>query len=358
MITPSLVKAQLLQFLPVYTDLFADPVSTTATITGGLIAVNSPAHGLTTGDVIPVHAADVINPITNVSFASGVATLTTTFKHDRTNASDDFYETNKAELEGFADSNYNGTFDIASLPSRTQINIARTAAPVGDLGDLIEPRFMFIKSYTVTKVDDDNFTLVAPQVLPEGTVFKNFKYITSARIHIASNVKRALAMYTKIVSTKATMFIIFGPEAASKDRNSLSDAILSATSQNSARLTYLPEVTLLVFLNTADDLSGAKALQNIYEIIRPALRRTMYAHGFELTDDVDIQFRAVEANNTQEFYNTAEYVHSFTYQIPYQITHCQGDTFRSNVSFSDVLVNATMFDTEGALIQADIELEP
>ena len=357
MITPSLVKAQILQFLPVYTDLFADPVFGSAVISGSLIAVNSTAHGLETGDVIPVSSAEVVNPITGVSFANGIATLATTFSHDRTDATDDFYETNIAALEGFADSNYNGDFEIQSLPSRTEINISRDADVVGDLGDLFETRFMFITSYEVTKVDDDNFTVVSPQSLPDGTVFKTFKYVVDARVYIASSVKRALAMYTLAETDKAVMFIIFGAEAASKSRESLSDSISSASAQNPLRITYLPMINFLVFLNVSNDLSGAKALQSIYGEIGPALRRTMYAHGFSI-DDVSIQFRAVEANNEQEFYDTAAYAHSFTYQLPYQITQRQGSFFRENVSLEHILVNAKMFDTEGALIEIDVDLEP
>lgn len=359
MITPSLVKAQVLQFLPVYTDLFADAINGSAaySLAGNLITINSVGHGLETGDVIPVHQADVINPITGVSFASGIATLTTTFNHDRTNTTKDaYYKTNKAELEGFADSNYNGEFDVQLLPSRTQINITEDADVIGALGDLVEAQFTLITSYSVTKVDDDNFTVVSPRVYPDGTAFKNFKYIKSARVHLAANASRALSAYTKIDSDKAVIFILFGPETVSKDRNSLSDAITSATSQNPVRLTYLPEVSFLVFLNTSDDLTGAKAMQTIYEEVKPALRRTMFAHGFN-KEDVDIQFRAVESDNLQEFYDTAAYVHRFSYQIPYQITQGQGFVFRPNVAFDDILVNATMFDTDGALIQATISLE-
>ena len=267
---------------------------------------------------------------------------------------------NTATLIGFADSNFNGDFPIIDIPAENQFVIVASAAPSGGIGRVLENRNLFISPAVVTKDGDDSFSI--PDVdtgLPPNLVFETLTFVKSARIYVAATVERAKAMYTRVDAEEDVLFIVMQSEVASKNRQTESDAILTAKAQNPIRLKYLPEVTFFVFIKTPDDLSGAAAQEAAFREIRTAIRKAMYAHIFleENDDSIDTQFAAIESANSPEEYDTAVYVHSYTYQIPYEISFEQGDTFRTNVSLRSILINSTMFDTEGALVSANIAVE-
>ena len=72
--------------------------------------------------------------------------------------------------------------------------------------------------------------------------------------------------------------------------------------------------------------------------------------------DIVVQFAGTEISNAPVIRNSGYYIHQFTYQLPYRISLEQGDILRRNVSFRGLIVNSTMFDSEGAL--ASLEVEP
>ena len=83
MITPNIIKAQLFQFLPVYTDRFCDIITASpAIVRSGVIDISEIDHGLETDDVIVVTSAIAPNVITNATFSNGRVTFTTTYNHD------------------------------------------------------------------------------------------------------------------------------------------------------------------------------------------------------------------------------------------------------------------------------------
>lgn len=365
MITPNIIKAQLFQFLPIYTDRFSNIVDAESAVVqaGDVVNIEKTAHGLLTGSAIVVTLGQSINGISNPVFSSAdqTVTFTTAFTHDLTSVGRDgkVFDYNTATLSGFADSNFNGDFPVLSIPSNTEFVISATAMPTGDLGDLLESRDLYITPATVTTIDADNFTIpnIDTQV-PSGAMFNSFKYVDSSRIYVAATQERAKAMYTNHTTGEDVLFIVMRPESASKDRHAYSDAIATAKAQNPVRLKYLPEVDLFVFIPTPDDVSGAKAQDIAYREIRTAIRKAMYAHVFFEDDTVDIQYAAVEATNSPEEWNTAVYVHSYSYQLPYEITFEHGDTFRTSVSARNILIKSKMFDNDGALVGANVILEP
>ncbi len=357
MITPNDVKLQLMAVLPQHTDEFSTTVEGAASVVSGVIRVVKAAHGVATNDVITASSVKAIVPVSLVSFDSVLsrATITTSFEHDRTSGAGDKGEGNIATLSGFADSSYNGDFAILSA-TRNAFVIAADADVVGALGNLIEPRTLNLGFQTVTVLNDSTFTVPLDDTqIPEATVFDTYNYVTEQRILIAADPTRASTIFGQRRDTKPTLFIIFGAENASKDRNIVNDAVTTANAQNPLNLVYIPNITLMEIACTKTQQSAATKQQQVYEEIIPAIRRSMYGFVFG-SDNTAITFAGVEQANSPQFWNQDHYVHIFEYQVPYRITIEQGHNNKNHVSFRDIIVKSTMFDNEGALVESSAEI--
>lgn len=359
MITPEDVKYQLMGSLPQYTDEFGTVISGMAVVDSGVVKVTSTAHGLATGDVIVTSSVLMELTITNVSYDSvaGEATLTTEIHHDRTSEYTGEGDYGKADLRNFADSNYNGSDFAIKRATRDTFVIDADADVIGALGVLVEPRSAYLGYNQVTVIDANTFTLpLQGASLIDGIVFDTFNYTSKQRILIAADKNRAIAEFAKRANREPSLFIIFTDERASRDRHTVNDAVTTVNSQNSARLTYIPTVELISMVNVRKEPLAETQHQKTYAEIRPALRKAMYGHLFSVDEGVTA-FGAIEAQNFPSFHNIGDYIHSFVYEIPYVITIEQGDTYRHNVSFRDIVVNSTLFDSEGALSSFNAELE-
>ena len=357
-ITPEQVKAQLMATLPQYTDEFSDTVIGTATVDGSVISVVSGAHGLESNDVVVVSKAGIAVPIVSISYDTLLkrATLTCSFEHDRTSGSGDKGGGNIATLEGFADINYNGDFTILSA-TRTTITISQEADAEGALGSMLEPRNLTLGFSEVTVLDISTFTIPLEDTqIPNGTAFTDLNFVTEQRIIIAADETRATNIFGQHTRNKPTLFVIFGPENASKDRDTVNDAITACTAQNPLNLVYVPEMSFLVIANTNTQQTAEDQQQKTYSEIRSAIRKAMYGFVFE-DDDSAITFAGVEVSNAPVFWNNNTYVHNFEYQVPYRITIKQGHNDRRHVSFRDIIVNSKMFNNDGALVSFESEIE-
>ena len=120
-ITPEDVKMQLMAVLPRYTEEYGDNVVASAVIESGAVKVTSAGHGLASGALIVSSDVTVTIPVSSVSYnaVTGRATITLEQDHDRTSGVEDNGGYNKATLKDFADSNYNGEFNIISATENT-----------------------------------------------------------------------------------------------------------------------------------------------------------------------------------------------------------------------------------------------
>ena len=356
-ITPKDVKLQLMSTLPRHTEEYGDNVLASALVESGAIKVTSAAHGLVDQALIVASDVKVVLQVTGVTYDAGTgeATITVDAEHDRTSISGEATEYNIATLSGFADSTYNGEFVIVSA-TRTTFNIEAEADAVGALGHLTEDRGLYLGFNQITVLDADTFTVPNQDNIPDGTVLSTFNYVSDQRIFIAADITRAVTRWAQKADRKPSLFVIFGEETASKDRHTTNDAVLAATSQNTLHMKYVPTVTLMTMAATPTEQLAATKQQQVYEELRPATRKAMYGHRFE-SDENSVIFAAIESGNSPQPFNQNNYIHSFDYQIPYEITIEQGDDYRRNVSFRQVILESKMFTNEGDEIIADAELE-
>lgn len=358
--TPEDTKMQLMAVLPRYTEEYGDNITASAVVESGAIKVTSVDHGLDSGALIVASDVTVTIPAVSVSYdtVSKQATITLTEDHDRTSGIEDNGGYNVATLKDFDDANYNGSFNIITATSNS-INISADADAVGALGDFVETRGLYLGFSEITVIDDDTFTIPVQDDLADGIVLNSFKYVTEQRIYIAADVTRAVTKWGQKRDRLPTLFIVYGTENASKDRAITNDAVATLKSQNPVRLKYIPEVTLKTVAATKSEQLAATKVQQIHAEIKPAIRKAMYGTIFDLSDAVSTQFAAIESGNEPEFFNQNDYVHNFDYQIPYELSIEQGDTYRRNVSFRKIIANCKMFSNESdneIIADADIEV--
>lgn len=359
MITPEAVKLQLMGALPRYTDIFGTNVVGAAVVDAGVVKVTSVDHGLSTNDIITASEVSVINPVVSTSFDSVAeeTTLTMTFEHDRTSGTIRKGGYNKIDFREFNDANYNGDdFIVKDGTTRTTLLIDANADAVGALGHQVEPRNLFLGFLVIIVIDVDTFTVPLESALPDGTVFDTFNFMSSQQIFISGDIERSVDAYKKHRKQPPGLFIIFSNEFASKDRNIVNDAVAANTSQNPQHVTYILEVILVTFFTTSAEQSAETTVQQVQAEVKPALRQAMFGHIFD-DPDLVVQFAGTEIINRHVEYNSGFYVHQFTYQLPYRISIEQGDVQRRNVSFRDLIVNSTMFNTEGALVTLETEIK-
>lgn len=361
MITPNDIKEQLMSVLPQYTDEYGDKITGSAETAGGVLVVTAAAHGLTSGEVISVSEAKINITVSGVSYDSvrKIATITLAEDHDRTSGVLDNGGFNVAVLQDFADSNYNGDFNIRTATDNT-MDISMDADVVGDLGSFAETRGLYLGLSEVTKIDANTFSIPIVDGLPNSVSFDSFKFVVEQRIFIAADVTRAVTKWAQPADRKPTLFIIFGQENASKDRNTISDAVMAVTSQNLAKLKYVAEFALLTCAVSKTDQLAAAQVQKVYAEIRPALRRALWGNVFD-TDDVLLQYAVIEVGNSTEIWNQNNYLHRFDYQAPYDITLKQGAVNRRSVSFRNIVLNSKMFNNENddvieVIVNADLEV--
>ena len=358
-VTPEDVKMQLMAVLPQYTDEYGDSVNASAVVDSGSVKITSVGHGLETNALIVASDVTVTIPVSSVSYDSirEQATISLDQDHDRTSGVEDNGGYNQAILQGFADSNYNGTFTIISA-TNDSITIAADADVVGGLGDFVETRDLYLGFSEITVIDADTFTIPVQDDLADGIVLNSFKYTAEQRIYIAADVTRAVTKWAQHRDRLPTLFVVFGTESASKDRTITNDAVATLNSGNPTRLKYIPEVTLKTIAVTKTEQLASAKVQQIHSEIKPAIRKAMYGAMFDLSDAATTQFAAIEIGNEPEFFNQNDYVHNFDYQIPYELSLEQGHVSKRNVSFRNIIANCKMFNNESdEEIIADANIE-
>jgi len=358
MITPDDVRNQLLANLPRHTSMLASIEEGDAIATATSVLINRPGHKMASGTIITVADVQVRIPVTSQVFDSVLkrTTITLEFDHDRTSG-DTAGEFNAATFDGFGDLSFNADFDIISAERDTLVIYTPLEMVAGDLGYLVERRGLEEGLAVVVRVDDDFFQIeLQDTAIPVDAVFEVFKFTACQCIKVASDLKKAADDFAKHANMPNTLYIVFGQEVASKDRHTANDSIISANSQNPIMVTYIRKFSIYYMTKVKDDQLCACASQRMYETLQPALRKSLFGYEFSYPG-AQIVFAAIEESNVSVPWNSGFYVHEFQYNVPYRIDLNQGYTARDSVSLRNITVDAKMFDTDGALVSLNAEIE-
>lgn len=344
-----------------FTDHFSDVITVDSiTQTGGVATVvTSGPHDLQTGAVVMITGALTPNPITSLSQVDGTATGVTAFPHDLTT---NFQE--EVTIQGAAEPEYNGTFDFIREPNRNTLEFKiDPSAPAVATGapELLEDRatgynglfeISVVNATTFTYPVDAGIGSPAGQQPGAPTIVH-----AGSRIAAAANFDRAIRAYTAPDSQDDLwMFVVLGPQGASKARESQKDTVADTPRTGDPRQFYISVLHILVFVPERNEVSGAEARDLMHDIF-PAITRSIAGLKFDnglpseevdglvYVDDDQFDTDAVSA-----------YVHRFTFEETAWISRCDQADGSINVAFRDIFADLSARNSDQSLT-ADVNLD-
>lgn len=367
MILPSAILAHLRSYIPRVTSLFNDTISASSASIGTdnlMTATTSTAHGLTSGQSVWVSSAICNTPITAVSIADGIASLTFDIDHDVVEPQAE-YDVSQILLAGFTDTDWNGTFDIYAVPDRYTLQIeAPGDAPTlngaevfqseRDLGTMGVQEIASVPSTTTFTISLEN----APDL--DGVTLTDFSIVTGIRIAGAANIQRAQEMYTQRTSGEFTAFLIMNDLEVSKTRTSFNDAVAtSGGGMDDVRLLLMQNFAIVVFIPSNAMLGGTDAQELAYGDIYKAFLQVLYAYSGFVTDDINSNpFACVTRGHGPGVYNKAYFTEVYSWQISQYITDFSGFNFMQTRAFRDIGSTFDMFEVDsGAEMSMSIKLD-
>jgi len=313
------IITQLLRVLPSKTGLFSEEVSISSLSKAGTIttAVTAAAHGLTTGDYVYVAGANRKTPITSILRAGTVATVITTSDHDLTEG-----WITTVEITGAAESAYNGVKPLTNVNSRNKFTYTVTGAPTTPATGtpfLLEPwRRGFNGWYSITVTDSTTFTYTSEDSYT-ATASGTMVLRKLPRISGALNIDRAIDSYTKFGQNKLWAFVVLGDVTASRDKNTLSDAVALHTTGSAFRQNIINDVSIFIFYPMKDTISGRAERDSITDIATYLYKSVLgKSYSSYFTDDPTATLNFL--SHKVLMWTTGYYIHQFKFEAVSELT--------------------------------------
>ncbi|MCP4489030.1 MAG: hypothetical protein GY820_17210 [Gammaproteobacteria bacterium] len=372
MIQPSDIVTQLQTYLPRVTDLFNNTIDATSATIGAsniMTVVTPSAHGLSVGSTLTVRSGLIEVSIVDFILGSDDTILfECSTDHDLTEPKR-VNDLTEIELDGFTDSSWNGTFEIDRVPNRLNFSINvpdGASAPVLNGNEVLRIErtvSVFGIRSVATVPDTTTLTVDLGTDVPDmtGLSLYNLSIVTGVRISAVATIERATDIYTKNANNELWCFVIMTDVDVSKDRHSISDAFLTATSQNEMRLRLMQNFSLLVFIPTSDNLAGENAQELAYGDVYRSLLSVLYGYGGFTKSEDQSNFIVVNTGHGREEYNKAYYIHVYDWQLAVDINSSNGFNFFESVAFRNIggtLPINTLDNEEQLTLTINLDDEP
>ncbi len=355
------VVNQLAGKLPQLTDLFTTNVSVISLSRAGSVATADTAapHNLVVGQSVFIKGSNSPITITSLTRALTVGTLVTDVDHDITLKSQP-----TVELSGSVESEFNEIFTILSVPNRRTINFTMVdSGPTIATGTplLVDGSSEFQNWNGLFNVDTAatttqfTYTLVntPPLLVASGAI----SAAISPRISSGISDERCLEAYTKQSVNDLWAFVVLGDVVASKSRDVDSDAVDNIQRTEYYRQQLVYPFNVIVIIPTSNE-RAARVARDQAEDIFPLLTQSLAGFGFNSGLAVGAQNATVFVDHGFAAYNSAFYVHSYTFQQVADLTFDDTIGYDVDVAFRDIDTDIRLdIGTEEDAIQADINLD-
>ena len=341
---------RLKQVLPLYTDDFSSIVNINfLSRSGSVITANAPSHGLVTNDYVVIKGAKepiLLNSITRID---NVATVTTSTDHKLSDPSK--YASTQLplyiEISGATPSDYNGVFELVSVPNSTTFRFKILTTPIDATisGTLLLKDFdgyNRLKQITVT--DGNNFTYATTNSNLGTPAQGNLNLSSASRINNSSTPDRAESHFID-VSSQSRMYVVLGDKQSYKDGTIATDISANKYSNQDFYLDTQQDFSLFVFIpTTLSTLGGVESdLARSYE--QPILKAIA---NYEFSSFLlDLKYNStIYVGNTIELYDTAKYVHRFDFSARGRIVSEDTSEFDAGVPLQSIGGSYTSKDLE------------
>ena len=336
-----------------YTDLFSDSVDITSiSRTGGeaTITTSSP-HGLYPGYGFYITGVAVPLSISTLTRAGTVGTLVTAEDHDLTMPIAD-----EITITSAADSNFNGTFDVLSIPNRktitfTMIDSSATSTTGGKLMSAVRYDQQFNGFHDVVSVPtDSSLTFADASALDAsatgGKVKKNL------RVSSAATMERVLDAFTKQATDKFYLFVVLGDVAATNSASTKQDVTALINRNENYRQVLKETVGLFVLGSTKDEIGGRIARDLMSDLL-PALTKSIAFYQFPSSFYVGSSHPLVFVSHANRVYDGVIYVHEFIFEASTEMVINDTVGYSPDVAFRNIdLTQYPNLDGTGEILSA------
>ncbi len=336
------VVRQLKAVLPKVTDLFSEKLTITSLTRAGttVTAVTSTAHELSTGNSVVVTGALSPIAISSLTFADGIATAITATSQDLTERWENGKPSDNPEIKisGAAQSEYNGSNPLLSVPNRTKFTYTVTGTPSSPATGSPKLLEQFSSGYngvhTITVTNTTTFTYEitqAPNSPAQGTI----EVHKNVRISRAVTIERASEAYTKKDPDKLWAFVILGDVTSSKNRNVESEATDTQGAGTEFRQRLIMPFSTFIFVPTSQQLSAGEARDQM-EDVRVALYRSLLRAKFDTGLQSETKYGVISEGDAFFDYVGAIYTHQFIFSTITDIIYDDSIDPDDNVAFRDI----------------------
>ena len=302
--------------LPLFTDKFSDRVSITGVSkSSDTVTVTADKHGLSVGDQVVISNVRTDVPITSITFVDDIATATTTVDHDLVPGPGAIEKVVISSDEPA----FNGTFDLIDTPSpvintfRFKITQTPAGSSTGTLHTFHNEGFNGVREVSAI-VDSDNFEYELESDRLVGGSGDDMYLTKGFRISSAADADTAIDSYTKKDTDKLCGFFVFNGVDISKDRKLDNDASIEIrVSEQEYKIRMINNISLLVFVPTRGQISGAEAVDTCLELARPIYKTLVgYLPSTEFVSAQEVVLAPISQNILE--YNRAFLVYEYTFQ--------------------------------------------
>lgn len=338
MYSPGSIIAQLKAYLPKFDSNFITSINvTTASIStmygNQILNIPLPNHGLKAGKTIVITGSLINNNIVAVSqFIDGagnsILTFTTGTPHDLT-----LGYTGEITLAGFSDpdSALNGENVLINVLDEYRFDITYPDLPTLSGGEML---VMHIENgldgvWQVIIIDSNTIAvkLSGNYYIQDGSV-PSFNVIYNFRIYPAYDLTQALDLYTQNtndLNAAPALFVIMGDTRASKDTETLSEALAANTNASLVRTRILNDFSIVAVFPNSKYLTPSGNAETCYGELLTAMYAVIAGYDFGQTiNSYTTNFKY----HGQANYNKAYYVHIYEFEYVYDITN--DDLFLNN----------------------------
>jgi len=323
-------------------------VSSLAQTAGVATMTFASPHGLSVGETLSVSGAASLLPLTSLTQTGGIATAVCSGDHDLTSN-----DSLTVDIQGAIEADYNGTFTLLSVPTRTSFTFSILAtAPASATGSpvLSELRdFGYNGLFTVASVPDTltlTYTLdPAAVALPSPAggsiiVAVNFRISGAAEYEVLASKYTQSAKGFADPTQKAWLFAILGDVFVSRDRNTKSDNIASFPANVAFRQTVVEPFSVYAIIPRIKSIAGRNIRDDI-ESLRAVLISSICGYTFNSGFPDSRSYQAVFSGDSTEDLTSAYYVHRFDFESVFLVTEGQLTSASKSVALKNMSLSLT-----------------
>ena len=324
--SPYDILTHLQEYVPRLSDRFSTNDAITAEIIAGdpqILRITDTGHGLSADDLIVLSRGRIDNPITAAVYSSSDDTIRFTTENDH-DLTADYANLEVITLDGFTDSQFNGEFQIVSVPNRKTFEISGTSQPILNGNEVLrEIREIGINGLkNITRVIDPNtyeIDLIGIAELTPGSVPPGYIRSKDFRIAVAVDADRAVSLYTPVASKdELWMYVIMGGSVTSKSRTLKNDANQLNVAGQTDRPLNINTFSIVVFYPTGDETAAALAVQLSYNEIYQLMLSV--ASGISFDDFGNSEYLTSLIGHDAGRYDKAYYSHVYDFEYNFEVT--------------------------------------